>query len=365
MENFAFIVHPIHASDVARKFKVLSKAPESWVEALIKHLPPFVVSHITGIRSTLGTELEGWFIGCPLTTRQMMRLPESFVIERIIQAGRKAEDVGAKIVGLGAFTSVVGDAGITVASRLNIAVTTGNSYTVATALQGLDIATKAMDKSLMDASVVVLGATGSIGSACARILARRGVKKMRLVARNQEALEALARRIAGETGNAPTVSTDLSGSIRQADVIVSVTSAMEAIIDTDDLMSGSVVCDVSRPRNVSRTVADRRKDVLVFEGGVVAVPGDVSFGMDFGFPAKTAYACMSETMVLALEGRYESFSLGRDLSVERIEEISLLADKHGFRLAGLRSFERAMTEEQIHEIRKNVRMGVTSAAAVV
>jgi fatty aldehyde-generating acyl-ACP reductase len=37
---------------------------------------------------------------------------------------------------LGAFTAVVGDAGITIAKNLNIPVTTGNSYTVATAIEG-------------------------------------------------------------------------------------------------------------------------------------------------------------------------------------------------------------------------------------
>ena len=45
-------------------------------------------------------------------------------------------------------------------------------------------------------------------------------------------------------------------------------------------------------------------------------------------------------MILALEQRYESFTLGRDLTVAQVEEISKLADKHGFKLAGFRSFER-------------------------
>ncbi len=93
--------------------------------------------------------------------------------------------------------------------------------------------------------------------------------------------------------------------------------------------------------------------MLVIEGGVVEVPGDVNFNFNFGFPPKTAYACMSETMILALEGRYESFTLGKDVSVEQVEEISRLAEKHGFKLAGFRSFERAVTDEQIAQIRKN------------
>ena len=64
----------------------------------------------------------------------MVEMPEAYVL-KIIKAGKVAEKLGAKIVGLGAFTSIVGDAGVTVANNLNIAVTTGNSYTVATALE--------------------------------------------------------------------------------------------------------------------------------------------------------------------------------------------------------------------------------------
>jgi hypothetical protein len=84
---------------------------------------------------------------------------------------------------------------------------------------------------------------------------------------------------------------------------------------------------------------------------MVEVPGPVDFGFDFGFPPGRAYACMAETMILALEGRYESFTLGKKIQLERVEEIARLGAKHGFKLAGFRSFERVMTEEQIMRIR--------------
>src|SRR5690606_37168231 len=101
----------------------------------------------------------------------------------------------------------------------------------------------------------------------------------------------------------------------------------------------------------SRQVAEERKDVLVIEGGVVEVPGDVNFRFNFGFPPKTCMACMAETIILALEERYEDYTLGRDMTVEQIDEISALAKKHGFRLAGLRSFERGLTHAEIEEVR--------------
>jgi len=351
MDNFAFIIHPIDIDDVSRKFKFMKNWPEGFVEGLLKLMPPMKVSHITGVKSDYN-EIEGWFVACPLTTRQMMQLPEAFVLNKIIKAGKLAEKLGAKIVGLGAFTSVVGDAGITIAKNLNIAVTTGNSYTVATAIEGAKEAAKIMGKDIKNAEVVVIGATGSIGKVCSEILARE-VKYLTLVGKKLEKLEAIAEKILRETGLSVRVTSNVKSALKKADVVITVTSSVDTIIEPEDLKPGAVVCDVARPRDVSKEVAEKRDDVLIIEGGVVEVPGDVNFNFNFGFEPKTAYACMAETMILALEKRYENFTLGRDLTVEQVEEISKLAKKHGFKLAGFRSFERPVTKEQIERVKKN------------
>lgn len=354
MQRFAFIVHPLEIGDFARKFPVAKRLPERFVEGVFRRVPALKLSTIRGIRSATGVEAEGWFIACPLTARQMLELPVDKVLRKIIQAGKKAEELGAPIVGLGAFTAVVGDAGITVSESLSIAVTTGNSYTVATALEGIEYAAERMEVNLADTRIAILGASGSIGKACARILARRGFE-LELVARDRQKLEELADELESVQGARPTVSTNISESVRRAGVVVAVTSAIDAVVPAEDLQPGAIVCDVARPRNVAASVAQLRDDVFVFEGGVISVPGDVDFGFNFGFPPKTSYACMAETMILALENRYENFSLGRDLDVDRVEEIQALAKKHGFRLAGLRSFERAVTDEYIERVRENAK----------
>ncbi|WP_425059761.1 Aminotransferase PigE [Sporomusa carbonis] len=351
MQKFAFIVHPLEAKDFSRKFSFTQNWPDSLVEGIIKYIPPFKVSNISGIDSGYN-KAEGWFVGCPLTSRQMLTMPEAYVINKIIKACKVAEKLGANIVGLGAFTSIVGDAGVTVARNSKIAVTTGNSYTVATALEGTRRAAKVMGIDLERANVLILGATGSIGSACAQILARE-VRYLTLAARDENKLEKLASQIFKATGLAVRVTANTKYAIRNADIVVAVTSALDSIIEPEDLKPGAIVCDVARPRNVSRRVAEMRNDVLVIEGGVVEVPGNVNFGLNFGFPPKTAYACMAETMILALEGRYENFTLGRDLTVKQVETIDRLAAKHGFKLAGFRSFERAITAEELSVIKSN------------
>jgi predicted amino acid dehydrogenase len=232
-------------------------------------------------------------------------------------------------------------------------VTTGNSYTVATAIAGTKKAASIMGLEMKKANVVILGATGSIGAACAQILASE-VKYLTLVARDELKLEKVAKKIYADFGLSVRVTNHSKVALRSADIVIAVTSALDSIVEVEDLKVGAIVCDVARPRNVSRKVAQLRDDILVIEGGVVEVPGDVNFGFSFGFPEKMAYACMAETMILALEGRYESFTLGRELTVKQIEVMSQLADKHGFRLAGLRSFERAITAEEINQIKSNV-----------
>ncbi|MBC7335256.1 MAG: shikimate dehydrogenase, partial [Clostridia bacterium] len=299
MDTFAFMIHPLDARDVARKYRLAAKLPPRLVERLLCWLPPVNTAHITGVRSPYN-EIEGWFVGCPLTSRQMLSLPLEYVLQRIVQTGRLAERLGAKILGLGAMTSVVGDAGISVAKQLNIPVTTGNSYTVATAVQGTREAARLMGVELARAHVAVVGATGSIGAVCARLLAREA-GRLTLIGRQRDKLERLAHTILHESGLAAALSNNPRRVLPTADVVLSVTAAVDTVIEPEDLKPGAVVCDVARPRDVSRRVVEVRDDVLVIEGGVVRVPGEVDFHFDFGFPPGVALACMAETMILALE----------------------------------------------------------------
>lgn len=362
MQKFAFIIHPIDANrDVSRKYPIARYLPERMIEWLIQRRDPLVMADVLGIRSITGEDLQGWLIACPLTPRQMLELPIDFVWDKLQKCGEIAIEMGAGIMGLGAFTSVVGDGGITLSKRLpNLAITTGNSYTVATAIEGAKRGSVLMGHDLPQTHVSIVGATGSIGATCAEILARE-VASVTLIGRDVGRLQALKERLDGHGRATIQIETDIARGLKDADIVITVTSAVDAVIMPEHIKRGAVVCDVARPRDVSVRVAKERNDVLVIEGGVVAVPGDMRlprhdapekpFG--FGFPPGTAYACMSETMMLALDGRYENFTLGKEVTVAQVDEISLLAEKHGFHLAGFRSFEKAVSEEVIASIRQN------------
>ncbi len=354
MDSFAFIIHPINPKrDVSRKFPLLGRLlTERQINFFSTFFPPVYISEIEGIRSRkTGKQIKGWFIACPLTPARMLELPVESVYRKIIQTGRLAERLGADILGLGAFTSVIGDGGMTIARSLGIPVTTGDSYTVSIAVQAIQEAAGRVGIDLRDTTAAVVGASGSIGRVCAERLLGQ-TNRLLLIGRNGAALEERRGALLQRSPQAHiTVSTQLAD-LKQAAVILSVTSASGAIIEPEHLRPGSVICDVSRPRDVSSRVAVERPDVLVIDGGMVDVPGPVDFHFDFGFPPGKAYACMAETMALTLEGRFESFTLGKDIRLERVEEITRLAGEHGFQLSGFRSFEKPVSEQSIQRIQQ-------------
>jgi predicted amino acid dehydrogenase len=149
-DSFAFIIHPLNPKrDVSRKYPALGKLPAWLIEFLSIFYPPVFISKIEGVQSAEnGRFLKGWFVACPLTPNMMLRLPTQVVYRRIIQTGRLAERLGARLLGLGAFTSVVGDAGVTIAKNLDIPVTTGDSYTIAQAVKAVQEAAVLLNKPL-------------------------------------------------------------------------------------------------------------------------------------------------------------------------------------------------------------------------
>jgi predicted amino acid dehydrogenase len=356
MDTFAFIIHPIDPKrDVSRKFPLLGRVlTERQIDFFSTFFPPVYISEIEGITSaSTDKQVSGWFIAAPYTPRRMMELPERVVYRKIIQTGRMAERLGARILGLGAFTSVIGDAGVTIARSLDVPVTTGDAYTISIAVQAVRKAAELMEIPLRDATAAVVGASGTIGRVCAELLTE-DVAKLYLIGRREEPLLELQEQLSGPKGCELVVSTKMDV-LAESHLILTVTSAVHDVIQPEHLLPGSVVCDVARPRDVSAMVAAVRDDILVIDGGMVDVPGPVDFHFNFGFPQGKSYACMAETIALALEGRFEDYTLGKHVTRERVDEITAIAEKHGFCLSGFRSFEREVTSQQIEAVRQKAR----------
>jgi hypothetical protein len=142
-----------------------------------------------------------------------------------------------------------------------------------------------------------------------------------------------------------------NGHLGDMDLIVTATSgAGKRVLDIMAVKPGCVITDVARPLDLSPEDVARRPDVLVIESGEIELPGEVRM-RDIGLPRGVVYACLAETIVLALEGRYETFTVGRNIEWEKVKEIYRLGLKHGMRLATISGVNGVFTADDIARTR--------------
>ncbi|OZG75183.1 dehydrogenase [Hahella sp. CCB-MM4] len=362
--RFAFVIHPLSqqyfrkAKPLDLVTKVASPGAMNVLEKIMAYAPPIKYSKVTGIESPTGAQAEGWLITVGGTPKEIMSHGPEFTYRRLLAAAEMAKKLGAQIMGLGAFTKVVGDAGITVAKRAPLPITTGNSYSASGALWAAHDAMKKLGlvkvgaTGKMAGKAMVVGATGAIGSVCARLLAK-AAEEVYLVSPEAGKLLALKEDIELETpGTVVHVMAHTDKYLPEMDMVVTATSgAGKKILDIMQVKPGCVITDVARPLDIPAEDVAKRPDVLVIESGEIRLPGDVKM-KNIGLTKNVVYACLAETIVLALEGRYENFTLGRNIEWEKVREIYKLGLKHGMQLASISGVNGVYTDEDLQRVRQ-------------
>lgn len=361
IRRFAFVIHPLSQEFIRKGLPIPKGTPKfimDQVETVAAHMPPMVYCKMENIISPAGAEAEGWLISVGGTPREMLARSPEFTYRRLLQAAEMARKMGAQIMGLGAFTKVVGDAGVTVARRATLPVTTGNSYSASGALWAAADAMRRMGLVKLDpktkkvaAKTMVIGATGSIGSVSARLLAF-AFDEVVLAGRDLKKLEELKASILEDAPDAVvTCSNNYDELLAEMDMIVTSTSgAGKKILDITKVKPGCVITDVARPLDLPPSEVAKRPDVLVIESGEIELPTKVKGMKSIGLPPNVIYACLAETIVLALEGRFEVFTVGRDTEWPKVKEIYRLGLKHGMKLAAISGVKGVHTDEDIAKV---------------
>jgi hypothetical protein len=84
---------------------------------------------------------------------------------------------------------------------------------------------------------------------------------------------------------------------------------------------------------------------------------------NIGLPKNVAYACLAETIVLALEGKFENFTVGRNIEWEKVREIYRLGRKHGMTLAAISGVNGPFSDADIRRVRRLALAARAKAAA--
>ena len=339
--DFALIAHQESwqaASDVMAVLRGpgLPPIPIDELEGIFPWIPPRPICHIDAT-SILGHSSHGIYIDAFIPPGSLGPAHRAENIGRVRDAAACAIKLEARVVSLGGFSSILieGDTNH-LPPQGNTAFSTGNTLTVAYIVQGILEMCEQQGRDLAASTLLIVGATGDVGSGCARCLAP-SVKRVILNARNIDRLLDLAKELSAD-GTKVDIATDLRHVEAQADIVICVASLESPSLLLGRLAPNAIVCDAGYPKNLSPTGV--MEDCTVFYGGMGQSHGGMIFAPDVhrvlhhhGYP-NVAQGCMLEGMVLALEGRFEPYSQGRGfITPARVREMEQMAARHGFTLA--------------------------------
>src|SRR6267154_403919 len=341
--DFALIGHQESwraASDVLAVLRGPERTPlpDNEIKDILPWIPPRAVCHVD-VGSIVGTKARGLYIDSFIPPD---RLEAAYVHENIARvrgAAACAIKAGAKIVSLGGFSSILIEGNFDqLPDRHDTVFTTGNTLTVAFIVQGIQKMCALENRNIRKSTLLIVGATGDVGSGCARCLAPL-VRRVLLSARKVERLRRLAAELEAN-GVQVEIETDLQRFSAEADVVICAASLASPSPLLGRIAPNALVCDAGYPKNLSPDA--QMLGATVFFGGLGQITGGMRFAPDFHgilnrhpFP-DVVHGCLLEGMALALEHRFEPFSQGRGfITQERVDEIETIAARHGIYLAPL------------------------------
>jgi len=310
--------------------------PDDEIKDILPWIPPRPVCHVE-VASTAGAIARGLYIDSFIPPDRLEARHVHENIARVRAAASCAINAGAKIVSLGGFSSILIEGNFDQLPERHATVfTTGNTLTVALIVQGIEKMCALEGRDLQSSTLLIVGATGDVGSGCARCLAPF-VRRVLLKARNVERLGRLATELEADGGQVE-IATGRQQFSAEADLVICAASLASPSLLLGRIAPDAIVCDAGYPKNLSPSA--EMPSAKVFFGGLGQVTGGMKFAPDFHgilnrhpFP-DVAHGCLLEGMALALERRFAPFSQGRGfITPERVEEIATVAVRHGIVLA--------------------------------
>jgi len=379
----AFLTHLIdenHIRSFAASHRLL---PSGLIERKLdkaSDLFEFGLYHSSSVNGATGNSVRFLLLGIPVLSSSinaMSRSGRNNFIGKIQAAVTLAVSHGASTIGLGQFTSIVTHNGLLLDPR-GATLTTGNSYTAWLAVEATLGAAREHHGDLHRTTLACIGAAGNIIATCATLLADH-VGRLILLhhtppERSPKLLEALSllfRTLSRGSGTSPLaagiralgldpellppeqvpmllrhpslrdqviVGSDLQ-LLSQAAVVLTGTNQTTPTVPAELLAPGAVVVDLGVPANLAPNLAARRPDLHLLRGGLAALPPQAdgrpqALACPFlPLTAGTCYACLAETLTLALSGNPPGRYLGT-LDPSGVLAVRELARAQGFSLAG-------------------------------
>jgi fatty aldehyde-generating acyl-ACP reductase len=251
--------------------------PEDEIKDILPWIPPRAVCHVE-VGSIVGAKARGLYIDSFIPPDRLQDAYMRDNLTRVRGAASYAIKAGAKIVSLGGFSSILIEGNFDqLPQRHDTVFTTGNTLTVGFIVQGMKKMCALQGRNLRSSTLLIVGATGDLGSGCARCLGPI-VRRVLLSARNVERLRRLAAELEAD-GVQVEIATGLQQFSAEADVVICAASLASPSLLLGRIAPDAIVCDAGYPKNLSPSA--EMPGATVFFGGLGQITGGLRFTPDF------------------------------------------------------------------------------------
>lgn len=344
--RFGFVVHPL--TPFQRRLLGVRSGDARLMRGESTARPPGRVISELHFDRVGGTSVSGMLAAIPSLPAALLT-EQSAGVDDVLDAVRLCNGAGARVVGLGAVTAVIGGQGKAIAEAAPCAVTTGNALTAWAAVETWTRFEALCDR---EAPVGLYGWPGAVAGGILRLLVDRGAT-VRVVsaAPPLPLLKTLERLSRLGPGRAELVEHERL--VFERGQVLIAASSTGGRIPLSSLPSGAVVIDVAAPVDVDFDVPFR-EDVLIVDGEMVRLPGRLRgtepwqtlYGWVTG-QGERIFACFAEPMLFAGSGRLDLAGCGRDLPIERLRAVAALAAAEGFSVDALCARGRPIREARL------------------
>jgi fatty aldehyde-generating acyl-ACP reductase len=270
MKSFAYIACPTDLQQLKRLWPALRVIPEFILSLFINALPRQIVSRVKG---------EALLIICPLLPEQTASLGKELVLDRIISACLTAQKLGARIAGLDCFAASIVDKDTAVVTKaVKLPVTSGHAFTGWSIFEGVFRLAKARNIDLKSARFSFAGEQSSV--------LKLAIDKL----------------------------SEYAGKYILAD-------ALRSPEDADIIIKTAPDCSYQ---------VKTRADADFIQLGLIKAPFQEKWSRRLGLSAGVIPTQLAETLLLTLEEKFVSYSLGEYVNPDQLEEIADFAARHGF-----------------------------------
>lgn len=317
MKAFAYLTHPLNIEQLKCDWPLARFLPDFAIRFLLRILPSYKLTKIKKIKSSKGNAISGYIITLPILSEKIKQADEQFTLNKIAQATEIANRLNAGILGLGGEFS---RRSYPLKNNFKIPVTNGSHFTVWSIIEAIYRLSKIKKVNLRDSTVSIIGATGITGTLCAKKLSYF-VSKLIIADGDENKLKSLKEKIEVLNKINIEINSGISTAAEDADFVIVICENTADQLNLDLFKRGAIVCDATLGNSFSEKLKNR-KDLSVIKCGLAKISAE----------NKIVSTSLAETMLLAFEEKFVSYSLNGNINLDKLEEIADIATRQGLEI---------------------------------